>query len=62
MLVEAVVAWSWSLRVSEQRGWTGISVTAEEHLSVTDGSPPAKPQMDLGSSGPHQNFLLPSRH
>lgn len=37
----------------------GISVTAEEHLSVTDGSPPAKPQMDLGSSGPHHNFLLP---
>lgn len=62
MLSEAEEAWSWSLRVSEQRGWTGISVTAEEHLSVTDGSPPAKPQMDLGSSGPHHNFLLPSPH
>lgn len=42
-----------------QRGWMGISVAAEEHLSVTDGFPPAKPQMDLGSSGPHHNFLLP---
>ncbi len=56
-------AWSLSLWASgEQRGWTGIIVTAEEHLSVTDGSPPAKPQMDLVSGGPHHNFLLPPPH
>lgn len=45
-------AWRLSLAATGQRGRNWIILAVEEHLSVTGGSPPTKPQMGFGHRRP----------